>query len=66
MGRYLVANADELADAALRAEVVHLTVEFGGLLAALVDVAQDERTAAALLVGTAVHEVKGYVERVDV
>ena len=66
LSRYFVADADKLVDAALHAEVVHLTIEFAGRFAALVDVAQDERAAAALLVGTATHEVEGYVERVDI
>ena len=66
MGGEHRAYADELHHAALAGQVAHFLVEPFGLVAALEDVAQDERAPTALVVGSPVHEVEGDVERVDV
>ena len=59
-------DTDELHHAALAGQVADLVIEFSWLLPALEDVAEDERTTAAFMVGTAIHEVKRDVERVDI
>ena len=63
--RNLSTNADKFADAALLAEHVHLSVQLGRVLAALVNVAQDEGVSGCRLLAAA-HEVEGDVERMDV
>ena len=63
--RKLLADADELVDATLHAEVVHLSVKFLRLLTTLVDVAQYQRPLDSRLLAT-VHEVESDVQRIDV
>ena len=64
--RHHRAYADKLLHATLLCQAAHLAIEVGRVHAALLYVAEDERAATVLVVGTAVHEVEGYVERIDV
>ncbi len=60
------ADADKLLHATLLSQTTHLTVKVSGSHAALLNIAEDERAATTFVVGTAVHEVEGDVERVDI
>ena len=66
LSRDVGAYAYELVHTALCGQLAHFGIEPLRTLAALVDVAQYERAAAPVVVGAAVHEVEGDVERVDV
>ena len=59
-------DADKLHHAPLASQFTHLLVQFTRHLSALEDVAQYQGAATAPVVGTAVHEVEGDVEGVDV
>ena len=65
-GTELGADADKPLYTTLLAELRHLAIERLRGESALLDVAEDERAAASLMVGATAHEVEGYVERVDV
>ena len=58
VSRHRLTNTDELGDAALLAEVVHLTVKLIGLFSALVNITEDEGS----LPSPSVHEVKRNVQ----
>ena len=57
---------DELLNTTLLTEHSYLLIEFIGGHSALIDVTEDKRMTASLMVGTAVHEVKCDVKRVDI
>ena len=57
-----LADTDKLHHATLAGQVADLVIELGRLLATLEDVAEDERTTTAFMVGTTIHEVQRNVE----
>ena len=59
-------DTDELHHATLASQVAHLLIESLRRQTALIDVAQYQRMATATMVWTAVHEVEGDVERIDI
>ena len=61
-----LSDTDKLHHATLTGQVADLVIEFCWFLATLEDVAEDERTPTAFMVGTAIHEVQRNVERVDI